>query len=449
MLKLEQSQDNLVNNSQPQKSEQAPKEEKKQEVATQASASGPLTDYITMSQSQPMNSQVTGMQTMAFGYPQGPSGDYFEGGAGSLEGNDFLGQDYYYYSGGPVGHGVGMDAAFYNWQLGPGSMMMSGQPGGEYNAAGQYSMGMQAMSGHAPQPGPFDMMPGVAAAGGLISEYEYGLYAAAAAAAVGNNHMMNAHQNNGYHVDSMELAVPVKMPDAMLYPALDEPAASAMTAEAALLNAEQQAGIFNDYFNLGANHSGQANASHPYYYAGGDESGVISHVKPSDVISPELFQSMHLPLASLYGNYQPSMHLMDKNMLGGMQGPSSMKKSNCQSVNGINSKNKKKKPAAPVYGPSFFVPSTKDGSVDPLSGDPGNVVPTTATNGVPSVIGEDGKVYTKPPYSYAALISRALRECDGAKLTLSGIYDWIKSNFPYYRTAEAAWQVSSNWFPTF
>jgi hypothetical protein len=72
------------------------------------------------------------------------------------------------------------------------------------------------------------------------------------------------------------------------------------------------------------------------------------------------------------------------------------------------------------------------------------VVGRTATNinGVPSVVGDDGKIYQKPSYSYAALISQALRECDGAKLTLSGIYDWIKDRFPYYRTAEAAWQNS-------
>lgn len=51
-------------------------------------------------------------------------------------------------------------------------------------------------------------------------------------------------------------------------------------------------------------------------------------------------------------------------------------------------------------------------------------------------------IYPKPPYSYASLISRALRECVCGKLTLSGIYDWIKDNHPYYRTADAAWQNS-------
>lgn len=50
--------------------------------------------------------------------------------------------------------------------------------------------------------------------------------------------------------------------------------------------------------------------------------------------------------------------------------------------------------------------------------------------------------YQKPPYSYATLISKALQESETKKLTLSEIYEWIKTNFPYYRTAEAAWQVS-------
>ncbi len=63
-------------------------------------------------------------------------------------------------------------------------------------------------------------------------------------------------------------------------------------------------------------------------------------------------------------------------------------------------------------------------------------------NSTQTVMGDDGNLHQKPPYSYAALISQALRECPNGKLTLSGIYDWIKVRFPYYRSAEAAWQNS-------
>lgn len=48
----------------------------------------------------------------------------------------------------------------------------------------------------------------------------------------------------------------------------------------------------------------------------------------------------------------------------------------------------------------------------------------------------------KPPYSYATLIKKALSESREGKLTLSQIYKWIKVNFPYYKTADPAWQNS-------
>ncbi|RKP21427.1 fork head transcription factor, partial [Rozella allomycis CSF55] len=48
----------------------------------------------------------------------------------------------------------------------------------------------------------------------------------------------------------------------------------------------------------------------------------------------------------------------------------------------------------------------------------------------------------KPPYSYATLISKALQSAEKNRLTLNGIYEWIKESFPYYRNAEAAWQNS-------
>lgn len=441
MLKLEQSQENLTgkNKQQQTQREDASKVEdtniygRHMKEQSMTSASGPLGEFLVdTSQTQSMagaysqhshhpNTQNIGTNTFGYG-----GVDYFDPStAGSLEATDFLTNDYYYYAGAPAGHHP-IDNAFYNWQMNGMS-----QPG--HTHPSDYTFGHMASTQQGNTQHHYDLQN----TGALISEYEYGMYAAAAAAASAQH----------YNVEGIEMTIPVKMPDAMLYPALDEPVNSAaMNAEAALLNAEQQAGIFNDYFNLSTSAAAaaahqQPSSSHPYYYATGDDHSTISHVKPSDVISPELFQSMHIPMVSIYGNYQPSSHLMDK-----IPGTGILKSGGSSMTTGGGSSKKKKKPSpstgAAVFGPSFFIPTSKDGSgnveINPETGQP----ITGANGGVPSVIGEDGKVYSKPPYSYAALISRALRECDGAKLTLSGIYDWIKSNFPYYRTAEAAWQNS-------
>jgi len=53
--------------------------------------------------------------------------------------------------------------------------------------------------------------------------------------------------------------------------------------------------------------------------------------------------------------------------------------------------------------------------------------------------GEDGK----PPFSYAQLIVQAIASTSDHQLTLSGIYSYITKNYPYYRTADKGWQVSS------
>lgn len=48
---------------------------------------------------------------------------------------------------------------------------------------------------------------------------------------------------------------------------------------------------------------------------------------------------------------------------------------------------------------------------------------------------------SKPPYSYANLITFAINSSETKKMTLSEIYQWICDNFPYYREAGSGWKV--------
>lgn len=49
---------------------------------------------------------------------------------------------------------------------------------------------------------------------------------------------------------------------------------------------------------------------------------------------------------------------------------------------------------------------------------------------------------SKPPYSYASLITQAILSSEDKRLTLSSIYQWIQQKYPYYQNQINGWQNS-------
>ena len=265
----------------------------------------------------------------------------------------------------------------------------------------------------------------------------------------------------------LDLSMSVKLPEAIWYPALDDYRTGTTAYEGSQhiydTNTGYVGGFPTEYF-VTTEDDGIMNGTGESLSGTNVNAPPTPHVNPTDIISPDFFEALYyerhqqqVPQPPTMTSSHPGMYVAQSALHNASTASpyanphfSAFRDINQVEINGhpsassdcsshVNRETKKNKKTT-AFQQNCFSFQTSIKSTSSL----GNSAIRSAThiNGVPTVIGEDGKIYQKPPISYAALISQALRDVPSNKLTLAGIYDWIKERYPYYRTAEAAWQNS-------